>query len=317
MRALKLALFVGVAAVVITGSGRGSKQVDTVEADEGGNRIEEGEPGPPLSPYWDRSINQWATQIGIVARSYGLDPDLIASVVNAESNGIPDGVSYMGAVGLMGVMPTGPGMEWRPTSDELTDPTTNLTWGGAILADIIRQSGGDIYAALAAYNGGWAYANSRVPQDYAAHVLNDYGRAVAVRSGVSPDMAAQWTVAIEIKRGNIPPESLLLYRRPLSGLRTYGEHVVYRYTDEEGRSYYVKGYAVPLVLLVPAEPGTVAFGSADTLETPLMVKLGLIEDKGERSDAELIRACLPSLTRLRGYMSTRWFTPLYCPERQR
>src|SRR5688572_15901673 len=131
MRALKLALFVGAAAVVITGSGRGSTQVDTVEADGGGNRIEEDEPGPPLSPYWDRSIDQWSTQIGMVAHSYGLDPDLIASVVNAESNGIPDGISYMGAVGLMGVMPTGPGMEWRPTTDELIDPTTNLTWGGA------------------------------------------------------------------------------------------------------------------------------------------------------------------------------------------
>src|SRR5690606_3330070 len=142
------------------------------------------------------------------------------------------------------------------------------------------------------YNGGWMYANSRVPQDYAAHVLNDYGRAVAARTGVSPDFAEQWTVAIEITRGNIPPEPLLLYRRPLSGLRTYGEHVVYRYTDAQGRGYYVKGYAVPLVFLAAPDQNSVAFGDADTLETPLMVKLGLIEDKGERSDMPLIRACL-------------------------
>lgn len=314
MRAIKkLALFVGVAAVVLTGSKEGNR----VEAGAGGNRITAQEPGPILSPYWDRNIDRWASQIGVVAHTYGLDADLIAAVVNAESNGIPDGVSHMGAVGLMGVMPTGPGMEWRPTTDELIDPTTNLTWGGAILADIIRQSGGDIFAALAAYNGGWVYAGSRVPQDYAAHVLNDYGRAVAVRSGVSPDIALQWTIAVEIRRGNIPPEPLLLYRRPFSSLRTYGEHVVYRFSDGEGQSYFVKGYAVPVSLVVPAEPGTVAFGSSDTLEMPLMVRLGLAEDKPPRTDSELIKACLSSLSRLRGYMSTRWYTPMYCPDGQR
>jgi hypothetical protein len=316
MRAIKLALFVGVAAVVITGSGR-SRQVETVEAEEGGNRIEEEESGPSLSPYWGRSINQWSTQIGMVSQVYGIDPDLIASVVNAESNGIPDGISHMGAVGLMGVMPTGPGMEWRPTTAELIDPATNLNWGGAILADIIRQSGGDIYAALAAYNGGWLYANSRVTQDYAAHVLNDYGRAVAVRSGVEPDMALQWTVALEMRRGNIPSSPLLLYREPIPDLQTYGEHVVYRYHEPGGGHYYVKGYAVPLVLMEAEDVETVDFGSSDSLELPLMVRLGLAEDKGERSDSELIKACLSSLTRLRGYMSTRWFTPMYCPDRQR
>ena len=75
--------------------------------------------------------------------------------------------------------------------------------------------------------------------------------------------------------------------------------------------------AKTLLLMEPEEPGSVHFGSSDTLETALMVRLGLVEDKGERDDSHLIRACLPSLTRLRGYMSTRWFEPMYCPDRQR
>ena len=97
-----------------------------------------------LSPIWGPTIRQWSTYIGVLAETHGLDPDFIAAVVKEESNGRMDGVSLVGAVGLMGVMPKGPGLEWRPTSEELVNPGVNLRWGVAILAEVVRQAGGDL-----------------------------------------------------------------------------------------------------------------------------------------------------------------------------
>ncbi|MCI0395381.1 MAG: transglycosylase SLT domain-containing protein [Chloroflexi bacterium] len=264
-----------------------------------------------LSPIWEATIQQWAVQIDLEARKNGLDPDFIAAVINAESNGNQYGISRAGAVGLMGVMPAGPGLEWRPSAEILADPAINLSWGVAILAEVVQQSGGDIAAALAAYAGGWDYVNSRVPREYANRVLDEYGRAVASRAGVSPDIASQWTVATEITRGHIPMEPLILPREPVSGLHTYGGHLVYHFVDENGHAYYVKGYAVPLALVRPVTSDTAASG--DSVDTQLLVRLGLAESKMSKSNPRVILACLPSLGRLRGRLSTRWFAPSSCP----
>jgi hypothetical protein len=245
---------------------------------------------------------------------FGFDPDFVAAVIREESNGDSRVISRAGAVGLMGVMPTSPGLEWRPTAEELMNPSTNLRWGVAILADVVRQSGGDLYSALAAYSGGWDQVNSRVPRSYASSVLDYYGQAIMARNGISPDFASQWTLAIKIRGGYVPNESLLvLGDQPVSGLITFGEHLVYDYVDVSGRPYYVKGYAVPVVLVVPIGTDSVTFGSADTLETELQARLGETNEKIDNSNPRILIACLPSLSRLRGHASTRWFAPSSCP----
>jgi hypothetical protein len=266
-----------------------------------------------ISASWPPAIHRWAELISLTSQSYGIDADLIAAVMNAESNGQENVVSHAGAVGLMGVMPSSPGLEWRPSAEELMDPETNMRWGGAILSDIIQQSGGDIYAALAAYSGGWNQANRRVPQEYAARVLDEYGRAVAVRSGVSPHIAAQWTVAVELRRGHVPAEPLLFGRRPLSGLIIVGEHLIYRGADKQGYGLHVRGFAVPLALVLPLEPEEPAWWEDGLVETDLMVRLNLLEMKVNDSNPRVILACLPSLSRLRGLVSTRWYAPSHCP----
>lgn len=269
-----------------------------------------------LSPIWPPIIRQWSTHIGVLSQTYGIDPDLIAAVITEESDGIPDGISRVGAVGLMGVMPSGPGMEWRPSTEELLVPATNLRWGVAILSSIIRQSGGDISAALAAYSGGWDHANKQVPLTYSQHVLNNYGRAVAARNGVSPDIAAQWTIAIEMRNGNVPSESLLILgEQPVSGLDLIGEHIAFESLDvDDGRSFLIKAYAIPVAVVVP-DPKPIEFGSGDTVNTLLQVRLGHLSAKeaSHKLNERVLSACLPSLTRLRGQVSTRWYAPSYCP----
>lgn len=269
-----------------------------------------------LSPIWSPAIQQWSAYIGALAGVYGLDPDLIAAVVWEESNGQPAIVSNAGAVGLMGVMPSGPGLEWRPPADELKNPSVNLRWGVGILAEVVRQSGGDLYAALAAYSGGWEQVNSKVPREYASRVLDNYGRAVVVRSGYSPDIASQWTIAVEIRRGYVPHESLLvLGPQPLSGLHLYGRHLVYNYVDEAGNGYYITGYAVPVALVVPLSQVNRPAGAVTVSGGDLSWQAAPGTDAGKQSQANphIIMACLPSLSRLRGQNSTRWFAPSQCP----
>ena len=286
--------------------------VPAAAADGALDRFEEGERAYVLSPIWGAGIRQWSAEIEAEATTSGLDPDFIAAVILAESNGNFNVVSRVGAVGLMGVMPSGPGLEWRPSPEALLEPQLNLSWGVAILTEIIRQSGGDIVAALAAYSAGWDNATGRVPQEYASQVLDAYGRAVAVRSGISPNIAAEWTVAAEINRGHIPVEPLILSEQPVSGLRKYGEHVVYNYTDQRGKAYFIKGFAVPLALVVPI--GTDSASTAnDVVDQQLLARLGMGEVKIDQTNARVIQACLPSLSRLRGRQATRWFAPSSCP----
>jgi Transglycosylase SLT domain len=269
-----------------------------------------------LSPIWGPAIRQWSTYIGVLAEAHGLDPDFIAAVVKEESNGRTDGVSLVGAVGLMGIMPQGPGLEWRPTSEELVNPAVNLRWGVAILAEVVRQAGGDLASALAAYSGGWDFAGSNVPQAYAASVLDNYAKAVLVRKGISPDIAAQWTIAIEIDKGYVPNEPLLILGdQPISGLYTFAEHKVYDYVDENGRSYNITGYVVPVALVVPVDPisNSIIFGRGDEIDVQLQARLDENGSKIDSSNPRIILACLPSLSRLRGIASTRWFAPSGCP----
>lgn len=268
---------------------------------------------PILSPMWKPLIQQWSSYINTMAESSGLDPDLIAAVINEESNGDPSVVSYAGAVGLMGVMPTGPGLEWRPSQNELKNPMVNLRWGVSILAEVVKHSGGDLYAALAAYSGGWGQVNSRVPRAYAASVLDKYGRAVLIRQGLSPDIAAQWTIAVELTKGNVPHDSLLvLGDQPLSGLHTYAEHLIFNYVDADGQAFYVRGYVVPVALVVPLDPETGAPTPEDV--PPTGPALENVDGSPMQLNPRVLMACLPSLSRLRGHVSTRWFAPTDCPD---
>ena len=269
-----------------------------------------------LSPMWEPTIRQWSTYIGVLAETHGLDPDFIAAVVKEESNGRLDGISSVGAVGLMGVMPRGPGLEWRPTTEDLLIPAVNMRWGVAILAEVVRQAGGDLASALAAYSGGWDLVDSNVPQAYAANVLDNYARAVLIRNGISPNIAAQWTIAVEINKGYVPNEPLLvLGPQPVSGLYTYVEHRVYDYVDEFGRSFFINGYVVPVALVVPAtpDPNNITFGRGDEIDLHLQARLNNDIVKIDSSNPAIILACLPSLSRLRGIASTRWFAPSGCP----
>lgn len=151
-----------------------------------------------LSPYWSPNVIRWESFILSAAEERNLDPDLIAAVIWKESLGRAWERGPVGAVGLMGVMP----FDWRPSEEELENPWTNVAWGARALAYTIRDGKGDLYYALAAYNGGWGQVHLRVTRSYAADVLNHYARAVAVRHGLPDD--GNWVAIFAIKGAPTP-----------------------------------------------------------------------------------------------------------------
>ena len=95
------------------------------------------------------------------ASEYGFEPLFVWSTLRQESLFDPTIQSSAGALGLMQIMPsTGADIAsrlgWPPdfTQMDLLRPDVNLTLGLDYLADQRDALGGDLYAALAAYNGG-------------------------------------------------------------------------------------------------------------------------------------------------------------------
>ncbi|MBN1953812.1 MAG: lytic transglycosylase domain-containing protein [Anaerolineae bacterium] len=147
-----------------------------------------------LSPYWGPEIQRWESLIIEHATYRGLDPDLVAALIWKESRGDAGACGPAGAVGLMMIMPREAGFTWRPTIAELEDPWTNLFWGCRVLATVIRESGGDLYNALAAYNGGWEQIHYRGPNRFATDILSDYARAIAMRHDLSQE--GHWVATV-------------------------------------------------------------------------------------------------------------------------
>ena len=93
----------------------------------------------------------FGSQILASARSHGLDPLLVAAVVQVESGFDGRAVSPRGAIGLMQVMP---GTADELDVNDLYSPSGNLEAGTRYLASLLRRFDGDLVLGLAAYNAG-------------------------------------------------------------------------------------------------------------------------------------------------------------------
>ncbi len=86
------------------------------------------------------------------AQRAGLSPELVLSIIEVESNFNPYSISRAGARGLMQVMPFWLTRIGRP-DDSLFRVHTNLRYGCTILRYYLDKENGNLFQALARYNG--------------------------------------------------------------------------------------------------------------------------------------------------------------------
>lgn len=97
----------------------------------------------------------------IASSRYGVDPAIILAVIGTESSFDPrayraepqiNDASY----GLMQLlMKTAKGLGFTGTTADLYDPLRNIELGTKLLNQLLNARGGDVDAAISAYNGGY------------------------------------------------------------------------------------------------------------------------------------------------------------------
>jgi soluble lytic murein transglycosylase-like protein len=100
----------------------------------------------------ERTARQVAWPLVEHAYRRGLDPAFVVSIVLLESGGKPNATSFVGARGLMQVMPSWSG-HWRGCGRNLYDIEANLCNGTSILKWYLDRNPGDEQKALLGYNG--------------------------------------------------------------------------------------------------------------------------------------------------------------------
>jgi soluble lytic murein transglycosylase-like protein len=116
--------------------------------------------------------------VNSASAAYHLDPDLVNSVIHAESGFNAHAISPKGARGLMQLMPG--------TADKLGvtdsfDPAANVTGGSRYLRQLLELYNFDLVKALAAYNAGPQRVEQyngvppfRETRKYVARIVHEY-----------------------------------------------------------------------------------------------------------------------------------------------
>jgi hypothetical protein len=93
----------------------------------------------------------FANFISESARTHGVAPELVASVIAVESNFNPNAVSWRSARGLMQLMPE---TAARFGVTQVFDPRQNIEAGTKYLKELLLRYHDDLALTLAAYNAG-------------------------------------------------------------------------------------------------------------------------------------------------------------------
>jgi hypothetical protein len=160
------------------------------------------------APVVEHSPQPMNEVINAVSGRHHLDPDLINSVIHAESGFNPKAVSPKGARGLMQLMPQ--------TASRLGvvnsfDPGDNLEGGTRYLRELLERYNFDLIKALAAYNAGPQRVEQYhgVPpyfetQAYVARIIRDFNRkklaerkATALRAANSQKTPARHVATVK------------------------------------------------------------------------------------------------------------------------
>ncbi len=150
-----------------------------------------GSPGE-ISPIFMPEIQYWSGEIKAWANAAGLDPNLVATVMQIESCGYQKATSRSGAIGLFQVMPF-----HFAAGEDAYDPNVNAARGLDYLKRSLQAANGDIRLALAGYNGGIGVINqpesnwANQTRNYVAAGFRIYTKASS--SNITAEDVQQWT----------------------------------------------------------------------------------------------------------------------------
>jgi soluble lytic murein transglycosylase-like protein len=138
-------------------------------------------PKPPeLPPAGSPAAVDLNQVVNSASATYHLDPDLVNSVIHAESGFNSRAVSRKGAQGLMQLMP---GTAGRLGVTNPLDPAANVGGGTRYLRELLERYNFDLVKALAAYNAGPLRVEQyrgvppyRETRAYVAKIVRDYNR---------------------------------------------------------------------------------------------------------------------------------------------
>jgi soluble lytic murein transglycosylase-like protein len=137
-------------------------------------------PPPQSSPAHTTSAPDLAAVVKSASAAYHLDPDLVNSVIHAESGFNSRAVSPKGAQGLMQLMP---GTAGRLGVTNPLDPQANVGGGTRYLRQLLERYNFDLVKALAAYNAGPLRVEQyrgvppyRETRAYVAKIVREYNR---------------------------------------------------------------------------------------------------------------------------------------------
>ncbi len=142
---------------------------------------------------------------------YRIDPDLIASVIRAESNFNAHAISPKGAQGLMQLMPK--------TASQLGvvnpfDPGANVDGGTRYLRELIERYNFDLVKALAAYNAGPQRVEQyggvppyRETRAYVARIVRDFNKKKLAQQKLAKQAAAAKTSSAKVAAPVLPKKA--------------------------------------------------------------------------------------------------------------
>lgn len=127
--------------------------------------------------------------------AYHLDPDLVNSVIHAESGFNSRAVSPKGARGLMQLMP---GTANQLGVNDAFDPQANVTGGSRYLRELLERYNFDLVKALAAYNAGPERVEQyrgvppfRETRAYVARIVHEYNLKKTAQEKIARREAAK------------------------------------------------------------------------------------------------------------------------------
>jgi soluble lytic murein transglycosylase-like protein len=126
----------------------------------------------------NRSAPALSEVVNTASAAYHLDPDLVTSVIHAESGFNSHAVSPKGARGLMQLMP---GTASQLGVNDVFDAQANVRGGSRYLRELLERYNFDLIKALAAYNAGPERVEQyrgvppfRETRAYVARIVHEY-----------------------------------------------------------------------------------------------------------------------------------------------